>query len=33
MAVPNLVSLLALAGVAAEETRRFLWEGDLESSA
>jgi alanine or glycine:cation symporter, AGCS family len=33
MAVPNLVSLLALAGVAAQETRRFLWEGDLEDSA
>jgi AGCS family alanine or glycine:cation symporter len=33
MAVPNLVSLLALSGVAAAETRRYLWEGDIERSA
>ncbi|HVR71670.1 MAG TPA: sodium:alanine symporter family protein [Vicinamibacteria bacterium] len=33
MAVPNLVSLLALSGVAAAETRLYLWEGDLDRSA
>jgi AGCS family alanine or glycine:cation symporter len=32
MAVPNLVSLIALAGVAAAETDRYLWTGDLEDS-
>ncbi len=30
MAVPNLVSLLALSGVVAAETRRHLWDGDLD---
>jgi AGCS family alanine or glycine:cation symporter len=33
MAVPNLVSLIALSGVAAAETRAYLWEGDLDRSA
>jgi len=33
MAVPNLVSLIALAGVIVKETRHFLWEGDLEASS
>jgi AGCS family alanine or glycine:cation symporter len=33
MAVPNLVSLIALSGVAAGETRRYLWEGNLDRSA
>jgi AGCS family alanine or glycine:cation symporter len=33
MAVPNLVSLIALSGVAAAETRRFLWEGDIDRDA
>jgi AGCS family alanine or glycine:cation symporter len=33
MAVPNLVSLIALSGVAAAETRRFLWEGDVDRPA
>ncbi len=32
MAVPNLVSLIALAGVVAKETDRYLWSGDLEAS-
>jgi len=30
MAIPNLVSLLLLSGVVAEETRRHLWAGDLD---
>jgi AGCS family alanine or glycine:cation symporter len=30
MALPNLVSLLALSGVVAAETRRYLWEGSLD---
>jgi AGCS family alanine or glycine:cation symporter len=33
MAVPNLISLLALSGMVAAETRLFLWEGDLEREA
>jgi AGCS family alanine or glycine:cation symporter len=33
MAVPNLISLLALSGMVAAETRAFLWEGDLEREA
>jgi AGCS family alanine or glycine:cation symporter len=33
MAVPNLVSLVALSGVAAAETRRYLWEGDIDGAA
>jgi len=33
MAVPNLVSLIALSGVAAAETRRYLWEGDIDRAA
>jgi len=33
MAVPNLVSLLALSGVIVAETRAFLWEGNLEAPA
>ena len=32
MAVPNLISLVALAGVVAAETDRYLWSGDLEAS-
>jgi alanine or glycine:cation symporter, AGCS family len=32
MAVPNLISLLALSGVIVAETRDFLWEGNLEGS-
>ena len=30
MAVPNLIALLALSGVAVAETRSYLWEGDLD---
>jgi AGCS family alanine or glycine:cation symporter len=33
MAVPNLISLIGLSGVAAAETRRYLWEGDVDQSA
>ena len=33
MAVPNLVSLLALSGMVVAETRLFLWEGNLETAA
>lgn len=32
MAIPNLVSLLLLSGVVAEETRRHLWAGDLDGA-
>jgi len=31
MAIPNLVSLLALSGIVVGETRRYLWSGELES--
>jgi AGCS family alanine or glycine:cation symporter len=30
MAIPNLVSLLALSGVVVAETRLYLWSGDLD---
>jgi AGCS family alanine or glycine:cation symporter len=33
MAVPNLISLLALSGMVAAETRAFLWEGDIDRAA
>ena len=33
MAVPNLISLLLLSGVVAAETRRYLWEGNVEQDA
>jgi AGCS family alanine or glycine:cation symporter len=33
MAIPNLVSLLALSGVAVAQTREFLWRGGLEQAA
>lgn len=32
MAIPNLVSLLALSGVVVAETREFLWKGNLDAS-
>jgi AGCS family alanine or glycine:cation symporter len=33
MAIPNLISLLALSGVIAAETREYLWNGRLEEHA
>lgn len=33
MAVPNLISLLLLSGVVVAETRKYLWEGDLNQDA
>jgi AGCS family alanine or glycine:cation symporter len=30
MALPNLVSLLVLSGVAVAETRRYLWSGKID---
>ena len=30
MAIPNLISLLALSGVVVNETRLYLWSGDLD---
>ena len=33
MAIPNLVSLLALQGVVVAETRHYIWKGNLEASA
>jgi AGCS family alanine or glycine:cation symporter len=33
MAVPNLVSLIALSGVIVAETREYLWEGGLDQPA
>jgi AGCS family alanine or glycine:cation symporter len=33
MAVPNLVSLLALSGVAVEQTRDYLWSGRLDEAS
>ena len=31
MAIPNLISLLFLSGVIVRETRKYLWEGDIDS--
>lgn len=33
MALPNLISLLVLSGVAVEETRRYLWSGKIDDPA
>jgi AGCS family alanine or glycine:cation symporter len=30
MAIPNLVALILLSGVAARETKKYLWEGRLD---
>ena len=30
MAAPNLISLLLLSGVAARETKRYLWDNHLD---
>ena len=32
MAIPNLVALLLLSGVAARETDRYLWHGNLDET-
>ena len=32
MAIPNLVALLLLSGVIVEETRKYLWSGNLDKS-
>jgi len=32
MAIPNLISLLALQGILVAETRKYLWSGNLEKS-
>lgn len=32
MAIPNLISLIFLSGVAVKETRTYLWEGNLDKS-
>jgi AGCS family alanine or glycine:cation symporter len=29
MAIPNLISLVMLSGVAVEETRKYIWSGRL----
>jgi AGCS family alanine or glycine:cation symporter len=33
MAIPNLISLLALQGILVAETRKYLWSGNLEKSS
>lgn len=33
MSVPNLIALLLLSGVAARETRKYLWEGSVDDDA
>ena len=33
MAIPNLIALLLLSGVAARETRKYLWEKRLEENS
>jgi len=33
MAIPNLIALLLLSGVAVSETRKYLWSGNLDRSA
>lgn len=33
MALPNLIALLLLSGVAVNETRKYLWSGNLDKSA
>ena len=33
MAIPNLISLLALNGVIVAETRKYLWKGNLDATA
>jgi alanine or glycine:cation symporter, AGCS family len=33
MAIPNLISLIALNGVIVAETRRYLWSNNLDKAA
>ena len=33
MAIPNLISLLALTGVIVAETQKYLWSGDIDAKA
>jgi AGCS family alanine or glycine:cation symporter len=33
MAIPNLISLIALNGVIVAETRRYLWNNNLDAEA
>ena len=33
MALPNIVSLILLSGVAVKETRKYLWEDRLDEEA
>ena len=33
MAIPNLVALLLLSGVIVEETKKYLWEGDINAAS
>jgi AGCS family alanine or glycine:cation symporter len=33
MAIPNLISLLALQGILVAETRKYLWSGNLDKSS
>jgi AGCS family alanine or glycine:cation symporter len=30
MAIPNLISILALSGVIVHETRKYLWSGNID---
>ena len=30
MAIPNLISLLCLSGIIVQETRKYLWNGQLD---
>ena len=32
MALPNLLALLLLSGVVVAETRKYLWEGNLDQA-
>lgn len=32
MAIPNLISLLALSGIIVHETRKYLWRGRLDKT-
>jgi len=32
MAIPNLISLILLSGVIVKETRKYLWNGNLDET-